>query len=320
MKCRAKWSGWTGLAAALVALLVLFHFLMPGKFLQPDNLEQILRQSTVVCLAAIGMSFVIIGAGIDLSVGSAAALSSVAVAWILMRFGVTSVSPLLAAVGGILVATCVGTLNGTVITKLKVGPFVATLGTLLIVRGLAKGLADNQKIDAPITWLTSLLARLPPDRKWMLVAPGIWLTLLCAVLASFLLNRTRFGRHVRAVGGNEQASRYAGLPVDAIKVKMYALCGLFTGLAGVMLVSRLTVGDPTVASGLELDVIAAVVIGGASLSGGSGSIWGSLLGAVTMQVIRSGTSQYGLAQWIQEAITGTIIIVAIALDRFRRQA
>lgn len=310
-----------GLVVALVVLLLVFGALMPKTFLVSGNLEQILRQSMVVCLAAIGMSFVIISGGIDLSVGSSAALSTVTIAYILVRVG-TPVAPMmafLAALGGVLASTFVGFVNGVLVTKLKVGPFIVTLGSLLIIRGLAKGLGDNQKIDAPMTWLTALLARLNDGNRWLMAAPGIWFTLLCAVIATVLLRKTVFGRHVFAVGGNEQAARYAGLRVDWVKVRVYALGGLFTGLAGVMLFSRLTVGDPTVAVGLELDVIAAVVIGGASLSGGTGSIAGSLLGAIIMQVIRAGTSQYGLSQWIQEVLTGSIIVMAVALDRLRHR-
>lgn len=321
LRLGANWTNLLGLVVALVVLLLVFGALMPKTFLVSGNLEQILRQSMVVCLAAIGMSFVIISGGIDLSVGSSAALSTVTIAYILVRVG-TPVAPMvafLAALGGVLASTFVGFVNGVLVTKLKVGPFIVTLGSLLIIRGLAKGLGDNQKIDAPMTWLTALLARLNDGNRWLMAAPGIWFTLLCAVIATVLLRKTVFGRHVFAVGGNEQAARYAGLRVDWVKVRVYALGGLFTGLAGVMLFSRLTVGDPTVAVGLELDVIAAVVIGGASLSGGTGSIAGSLLGAIIMQVIRAGTSQYGLSQWIQEVLTGSIIVMAVALDRLRHR-
>jgi ribose/xylose/arabinose/galactoside ABC-type transport system permease subunit len=141
--------------------------------------------------------------------------------------------------------------------------------------------------------------------------------IVLAIVASLILNRTVFGRNVIAVGGNEEAARLCGIGVAATRTWVFALGGLFTGLAGLMQFSRLTVGDPTVAQGLELDVIAAVVIGGGSLSGGQRSIAGSLLGAIIMSTIRAGTSQMGLPNWVQEIVTGAIIVVAVALDRWR---
>ncbi|MFN8221308.1 MAG: ABC transporter permease [Fimbriimonadales bacterium] len=302
-----------GLVIALIVLIAVFGALMPGKFATAANLEQTLRQSAAVCLGAIGMTFIIVSGGIDLSVGSSAALVTVVIAWLSVR----GYDPALAALGGIVAGGLVGLINGSLITKLKVGPFIVTLGALSLIRGLAKGIGHEQKIDAPVTWLNSLLTKLSPEKAWMVAAPGVWFVLFAAIIATVLLQRTVFGRHVFAIGGNEQAARYAGLNVAKTKVWVYTLGGIFTGLAGLMLFSRLTVGDPTVAIGLELDVIAAVVIGGASLSGGQGSIWGSLLGALIMAVIRAGCSQYGLPQWVQEMVTGAIIVLAVALDRLR---
>jgi len=153
----------------------------------------------------------------------------------------------------------------------------------------------------------------------MLVPPGVWLLLLLAVFVAFLLRYTRFGRHVRAVGSNELTARLCGVPVERIKLLVYTLGAGFAGMAGLMQFSRLTVGDPTVAVGAELDVIAAVVIGGGSLSGGEGSVLGSLVGALIMTVIRSGCSQMGLPNWVQEMVTGAIIVLAVTLDRLRHR-
>jgi ribose/xylose/arabinose/galactoside ABC-type transport system permease subunit len=153
----------------------------------------------------------------------------------------------------------------------------------------------------------------------MIVPVGVWILILLSVVVSVMLRYTRLGRHTFAIGSNEQTARLCGVPVNRVKIWIYTLSGAFAGLAGVMQFARLTVGDPTVAVGLELDVIAAVVIGGGSLSGGEGSILGSLVGALTMSVIRSGCSQMGMSNWVQEIITGIIIIVAVALDRLRHQ-
>jgi ribose/xylose/arabinose/galactoside ABC-type transport system permease subunit len=230
------------------------------------------------------------------------------------------VPPLLAAIGGILAAAFCGFVNGTLITRLRVVPFIVTLGTLLVVRGAAKGFAREQKIDAPLTWLSDLLAALRPGQGWQLLPSGVWILIVLALLVAGMLRFTRLGRHVFAIGSNEQTARLCGVPVNRVKVIVYTLSAAFAGVAGVMQFSRLTVGDPTVAVGLELDVIAAVVIGGGSLSGGEGSILGSMVGALIMTVIRSGCSQMGLPNWVQEIVTGSIIVLAVALDRWRHRA
>jgi ribose/xylose/arabinose/galactoside ABC-type transport system permease subunit len=188
---------------------------------------------------------------------------------------------------------------------------------MLLVRGAAKGLGREQKVDAPETWLNGLLASLSSEQRWVLLPPGVWVLVVMAVLVALVLRYTRLGRHTIAVGSNEQTARLCGVAVHRVKVCIYTLCGFFGGLAGVMQFSRLTVGDPTVAVGLELDVIAAVVIGGGSLNGGEGSVLGSLVGALIMSVIRSGCSQMGISNWVQEIVTGAIIIAAVAVDRWR---
>jgi ribose/xylose/arabinose/galactoside ABC-type transport system permease subunit len=160
---------------------------------------------------------------------------------------------------------------------------------------------------------------LPKGREWQLAPAGVWITLLLAGIMAMALAYTRFGRHVVAVGSNEQAARLCGVPVERVKAWVYVLSGVFAGLAGVLLFSRLTIGDPTVAQGMELDVIAAVVIGGASLSGGQGGIAGTLIGALIMSTIRAGGSQMGLPNWVQEIVTGTIIVLAVALDGLRKR-
>jgi ribose transport system permease protein len=287
-------------------------------FADLGNLETIFRQTTIVAVAALGMTIVIVSGGIDLSVGAIIALATVVIAAFL-RAGAP---PALAALAGIAAGVGCGALNGLLVTRLKVVPFIVTLGTMLVVRGVAKGLAHDQKIDAPKSWLNELLARLPADgtlREWMVFPPGVWMLFLLAFAVGALLLYTRLGRHVFAVGSNEQAARLCGVPVARVKVAVYVLGGFFAGIAGLMQFSRLTVGDPTGAMGLELNIIAAVVIGGGSLAGGEGSVLGSLIGALIMQVLQSGCSQMGWPNWVQEIVTGAIIVVAVALDRFRHR-
>ena len=306
-----------GLLGALAILFFGFGILLNSQekfgFLTIRNVETILRQSTPVCLAALGMTLVIVCAGIDLSVGSVVAFVSVAVAWCLRQ----DYSPMIATLGGLVAGMVFGLLNGLLVTRLKVGAFIVTLATMLVARGAAKGLAGEQKIDAPMTWINDSLSVLGPGERWRLFPNGVWLMVLLAILTHFVLVATRFGRHVVAVGSNERAAHYSGVHVDRTKLMVYILMGLFAGFAGVMMFARLSVGDPTTAQGFELSVIAAVVIGGASLSGGQGSILGSLLGALIMATINAGCSQLGMANWIQEMITGGIIVVSVLLDRIR---
>jgi ribose transport system permease protein len=308
-----KFANLLGLAVAWALVFGLFSFFVPNSFPTVGNLETLARQTTIVGFAAIGMTYIIISGAIDLSVGSMVALVTVMIAWLQLL----PCPPAVAAIGGIVAGLLAGALNGFLTTRLKVGSFIITLGSLLMIRGIAKGIAHEQKIDAPLTWLSDLLATLGPHQRWMLLPIGVWMLIVLAIVASLILNRTVFGRNVIAVGGNEEAARLCGIGVAATRTWVFALGGLFTGLAGLMQFSRLTVGDPTVAQGLELDVIAAVVIGGGSLSGGQGSIAGSLLGAIIMSTIRAGTSQMGLPNWVQEIVTGAIIVVAVALDRWR---
>ena len=328
---RRHWTDWLQTLGPLLALLIVFGFFaamiplndylpenyrMPDTFLSSRSLETMARQTAIVGIAALGMTLVIISGGIDLSAGSTIALSTVIIAQVMAKF---DAGPVAAACGGMAIGVLVGSISGLLITRLKVVPFIVTLGMLLVVRGAAKGLAGEQRIAAPETWLNELLAALPPERKWMIVPPGVWLLFGLALLMAGVLRYTRLGRHTFAVGSNEQTARLCGVAVDRVKVIVYALAGGLAGLAGLMQFSRLTVGDPSVATGLELDVIAAVVIGGGSLSGGEGSILGTLVGALIMTVIRAGCSQMGLPNWVQEIVTGAIIVAAVALDRLRHR-
>lgn len=310
-------SGFRALAGLIVtwlALVGLFAVWRGPDFASRENFETIARQVAIVGFGAIGMTFIVVARMIDLSVGSLVALVTVVIAWGLSAL---KLDPVAAAGIGVGVGLLAGAVNGLLVTQLKLSPFIATLGSLLIFRGIATGMAGEQKIDAPLTWLASLLARLPLDKKFMLVPVGVWLLIIAAIVASLILQRTVFGRNVIAVGANPEAARLAGISPSRIRLAVFALGGFFAGTAGLMQFSRLTVGDPTVAEGLELDIIAATVIGGASLSGGRGTVYGSLLGALVIATIRSGCTQVGLPNWVQKIVTGGIILAALALDRLR---
>jgi ribose transport system permease protein len=297
----------------LVFVVVLFAFLAPDRFLSTYNLATVLTQTVIVALGAVGMTFVIVSGGIDLSVGSTIALSSVVTA-ILLREGA---SPVAAMSAGVAVGALVGLVNGGIIAGAGIAPFIVTLGTMGIARGSAKYLAGEQKVDAPAAWVAELMMK-SPEPAWRLVAPGVWLTLVVAVGMGVVLQRSIFGTHTVAVGSSEATARLCGIRVKRVKVMVYVLAGLLAGLAGVMQFARLTVGDPTTAFGKELDIIAAVVIGGASLSGGSGTILGSMIGALLMAVLANGCTLVGVPTYVQEILVGAIIVIAVALDRLRR--
>jgi ribose transport system permease protein len=303
-----------GPAGGLFAVVLLFALLTgaPERYLSAANLRVVLAQTIIVGLGAIGMTLVMISGGIDLSVGANVALTGV-IAALALRGGA---SPAFAAAIGVAAGGAVGIVNGLAITGLRIVPFIATLGMLGIARGAAKYFAEEQSVNPPATWLNGLAVTFP-SRAWMLVAPGVWITLALAVGMAFVLRRTVFGRRVFAVGSNEAAARACGIAVDRVKIAVYAVGGLFFGLAGVMQMSRLRQGDPTVAVGVELDVIAAVVIGGGSLSGGEGSVAGSLVGALIMSLLRNGCQQMGWPTYVQEIIIGVIIVLAVAADRYR---
>lgn len=298
-----------------LAVVYLFFCIWVGEaFYSNFNRVTVLTQSVIVAAGALGMTLIIISGGIDLSAGSQIALATVVIARVLEGGG----SPWTAAAAGILTGALCGLVNGLLITRLKLVPFIITLGTLLIFRGAATGAADEQKIDAPITWLNAMLAKFP-EPSWLLVAPGVWITLALAVLTALALRHTVLGRHIFAVGSNENAARICGVRVQRTKLYVYTLGGLLTGVAGLMQFSRLTVGDPTAAKGMELDIIAAVVIGGGSLQGGEGSVLGSVAGAMLMAVIRNGLSMHGVPNWVQDVLTGVIIVTAVTVDRLRHR-
>lgn len=302
--------------AALGLVFAVFGLVVPGgAFFTPGNVENILIQSAVYAMAAIGMTMVIVTAGIDLAAGSTIALSMVVTAMTLdaglgMATGVLF---------GTLAGAAVGLTQGALITGLRLAPFIVTLGGLQAVRGLAKGIADNQEISPPRNWLYENLMFPVQGREFnpQLVPIGVWLTLVAAIGAALLLRYTRFGRHVYAVGSNEDTARLCGVSVVRTKIIVYALAGAFAGLAGVLEFSKLNLGQPTGAVMYELYVIAACVIGGTSLMGGVGTITGTIIGALIIGTLNAGAQQAGWPKWVQEISIGLIIVAAVALDRIR---
>lgn len=297
------------LVCGLFALTEEREFIFTG-----GNFKNILTQTVIVAVGALGMTLIIIGGGIDLSVGSVVAFTGVLGAKLL----VAGWNPWSTAAALMAVGAGIGLFNGTIIAAFRMMPFIVTLGMMGIVRGSAKWLGQNQTVNAPPeSPVQQLMARVNPSDFWPL-PPGVWILLGLSVMMALILRRTVFGRHVFAIGANEIASRYSGVRVGLVKVGTYALAGMLFGFAGLLQMSRLTQGDPTVAVGLELDIIAAVVIGGASLSGGAGSVLGSLIGALIMALLRNGTNQLGWQTFTQEIIIGMVIVLAVGLDKWRQ--
>jgi ribose/xylose/arabinose/galactoside ABC-type transport system permease subunit len=300
-----------GPAIGLVFALTLFASLRFSTFVTVDNFAIMLQQTAVIGAAAIGMTVIIVSGGIDLAVGSTVALVTIVVALLLKQHW----GPTAAALGGIAAGGGCGLLTGTLVTRLRLMPFIVTLGLMGALRGAAKGLANEQPIYPDETWLNQLM-QLGVHGTLPL---GVWLAVVLAVLVALMLRYTRFGRHVFAIGSNEQTARLCGVPIERQKILIYVVGGLFGGVAGVLQFAYLTGGDPTTAVGLELNVIAAVVIGGASLNGGQGTVLGSMIGALIMSVVANGCTKVGLANWVQEIVTGGIIVAAVLLDQLRRR-
>lgn len=304
---------WVGPLIALCVVYALFAALTPDTFLRAIALETMARHTVVVALCAVGMTLVIVQGGIDLSVGSVVALVTVVTA----SAARAGHGPAVAALCGLAAGVACGALNGALVASLKITPFIVTLGTMSALRGVAKGLADEQKIDADARGLDGLM--MSDDASLLPVPPGVVVALVAAIVGGVLLGFSRLGRHIVATGSSPATARLVGISIPRVTFVTYAIAGVLAGVAGVMEFSTLTVGDPTDSIGLELEVIAAVVIGGGSLFGGQGSVAGSLLGAMLMTVIATGATHLGIANWIQEILTGAIIVVAVTVDRLRHR-
>ncbi len=285
-------------------------------FLTGGNFKIILTQTVIVAIGALGMTLIIVSGGIDLSVGSVVALASVVGAKLLSLPEPWSTPGVIAAT--VLAGGLVGLINGSLIAIFRMMPFIVSLGMMGVARGAAKWLGENQTVNYDEKAAVNTIMALDEPYKFFPLPIGVWVAIGLAVVIAILLRQTVFGRYVFAIGSNEATARLCGIRVRMHKVIIYGLAGLLFGTAGLMQLSRLTQGDPTVAIGLELDIIAAVVIGGASLSGGTGSILGSMIGAVIMAVLRNGSNQMGWQTYMQEIIIGTVIVLALALDKFRQ--
>jgi ribose transport system permease protein len=309
---------------ALVVIIILAGLTTPAAFdgsnifFQIGNLTDILRQVSLIGILALGMTFVILTAGIDLSVGSLLALSTTVTAMVLTRSNSTMSYPVQIAIAigsGIGLCTLFGVLNGALISSLRVQPFIVTLASMIGVRGFGKWISKNENIDLGFGIDTA--SRFAAFFRLKPVVVGAYAGI--ALVFVFLLGKTVFGRHVRAIGDNEKAALYAGLPIRSTKIWVYGLSGLLAGLAGVLYAAENHQGNPNSGVAYELDAIAAVVIGGTRLSGGRGSIIGTVLGTLIIGVLTNMLRLRNVDSNAEMMIKAVIIVLAVALQRDRRQ-
>ena len=303
------------------------------QFFTPQSVQVVLNHASLIGVAALGMTLIIIAGGIDLSAGTAIALTATVIAWI-YREGfegmadwrdtspvlATLVLSTLAIIGGVLTGCLCGFVNGGLISLLRLVPFIVTLGTMTAFQGIGRTISGETPVRAygKVPDAVASLQKPYPDPEWMLVSPGVWIMLILAAIVALALRYTVFGRHVFAIGSNESTARLCGINVVRTRILVYTLAGVFVGVAGLY---QFTVlggeGDPVSGLGLELKVIAAVVIGGGSLNGGRGSILGTLSGACIITVIQHGCVLIGVPDHYQDILIGLIIIAAVTIDQLR---
>lgn len=316
----------SGPLLGLIGVLVLFTLLIGRKgelhhFWSLPNVQVLFQEITIPGIVALGALLVILSGGIDLSVGSVVALVTVVTMQVYRamyaEFGASPQTSLLAVVVGVTVGGACGLVNGLVITRLRVPPFVATLGMLSIARGLAVWLSERRVIAFPGSdpgWVQAL------DQVHagvIVFNPGFWSLVLLAIITVLFLRFTIWGRYIHAIGSNEATARLCGVPIDGIKVLVYTLAGLLTGWAGILQFAHGTSGDPSAAVGLELEVIAAVVVGGTRLQGGRGTVFGTMLGVLILGVLANGVNTYNVPIEVQYILIGAVIIANIALAQWR---
>ncbi len=299
----------------LAAVYAFFAVAKPGAFMTLPNSKLILEEMALNGLAALGTTLVIISGGIDLSIGPVVALCSVVVALLILH----GWPIILAVFAAVATGALCGALNGLIITAFNLLPFIVTLGAWSALRGAAQGLCHSQSVNANAGWLANLLNTPSGNWKWLPLPLGVWLIFIVTAALWALLRYTRFGRHVFAIGSNEQTARLCGVRVRTSKIWVYAIASAMAGLAGVMNFAWMSGVGKSTLSYITLPAIASVVVGGASLSGGEGSPVGTLIGVLIIAIVSNGCGVMDLSNWVQKVVTGAIIIVAVALDRLRRR-
>jgi len=296
--------------ASLIILFLLLSVSSP-YFLTIGNLSSVARQTAVITIMAIGMTFVMASGGIDLSVGSMIGLTGVAGTMMISGGSPT----VLALLGAVLVGSACGLANGTAITALRIPPFIATLGALGIYRGLSLILTNG----IPVVNLPRSFGILATGDVAGVIPVPLVIMLIVALVIHSILNYTRLGRYAYAIGSNPEAARCCGIRIGRCTVMIYAICGALTGLAGMIESARVVTGQPTAGEGYELRVIAAVVIGGGSLNGGQGTVIGTIVGSFIMGLLSNGCNLLGISPFVQQVIIGAVIVLAVTFDEYQRR-
>ena len=296
-----------GIFVVFIVLVIILMILSPNAFAKPRNLINVVKQASINGVLACGMMFVIIAGGIDLSAGSVVALSGVVAAYLAQMQGLPIFVPILGALG---TGALIGLVNGFGAAYAELPPFIITLATMSIVRGAALILSGG----SPVFGLQEQFEGIAGISIANVIPILVLYFLLIAVFSGFILNKTVFGRHVYAIGGNSITAKVSGINVKSMLLRVYIICGVFSGIAGLLIASRTMQGSPTVGVGYEMDAIAAVVIGGVSMSGGSGKWYGTIIGALLLALISNGLDILGVSSNFQQIIKGIIIAVAVYLD------
>lgn len=296
-----------GIFVVFIVLVIILMILSPNAFAKPRNLINVVKQASINGVLACGMMFVIIAGGIDLSAGSVVALSGVVATYLAQMQGLPIFVPILGALG---TGALIGLVNGFGAAYAELPPFIITLATMSIVRGAALILSGG----SPVFGLQEQFEGIAGISIANVIPILVLYFLLIAVFSGFILNKTVFGRHVYAIGGNSITAKVSGINVKSMLLRVYIICGVFSGIAGLLIASRTMQGSPTVGVGYEMDAIAAVVIGGVSMSGGSGKWYGTIIGALLLALISNGLDILGVSSNFQQIIKGIIIAVAVYLD------
>ncbi len=311
-----------GRAFIALALIIIIFASLSENYLTVSNLVIMTKHVAINALLALGVLMTILKGGIDLSVGSIVALSGIIAGYTLQGIIVPGTDTVaypavwVAVVLAVAAGALVGLINGVLVTRFSVAPFIATLGMLYVARGVALLIADGKtfpRLQGNPEFGNTGFSRLGQESLFG-VPPGVWFMIVAAVVCAILLNRTAFGRHLYAIGGNERAAALAGVPVNSVKLRAYVISGITAAIAGVVLASELTAATPQTGQTFELNAIAAVVIGGASLAGGRGTVRGTILGAFVIGFLEDGLVITGVSEFWKLVIKGAVIILAVAID------
>jgi ribose transport system permease protein len=300
-----------GIFIALFILVIFFSFVTNGKFQRPNNVLNVMRQVSMMGIASVGMAFVLLLGGIDLSIGSTITVVNIVAAWLMVK---ANVHPLAACAVSLAAATAIGFFNGWVISNIKMPPLIVTLSTMTILEGLAFIICKGVPIFGFPKWFAVI------GQGYLGPVP-IPVIIMAAILAAgaFILNRTYFGRYFYAVGGNEEASALSGINVKRVKYLVYTLSGFFAGIAGIVMLSRTMSGQALAGKGFEFDVLTAVVLGGVSVNGGSGKISNVVAGILILGVLSNGMVLMNVTQYMQMVIKGAVLLAAVGFDCYQKQ-